>query len=83
MSAILQTLLSICNQLIATKEQLPAPLRHRKQIMETVFNIPIEAPFNDLPLLPTILKLGTDFIRIGEDSLLIDTQLEPKPYPIL
>ncbi|EDX02836.1 maestro heat-like repeat-containing protein family member 1 [Drosophila yakuba] len=65
MSAILQTLLSICNQLIATKEQLPAPLRHRKQIMETVFNIPIEAPFHDLPLLPTILKLGTDFIRIG------------------
>ncbi|XP_016988226.1 maestro heat-like repeat-containing protein family member 1 [Drosophila rhopaloa] len=65
MSAILQTLLSICNQLIATKEQLPAPLRHRKQIMETVFSIPIEAPFNDLPLLPTILKLGTDFIRIG------------------
>ncbi|XP_017099571.2 maestro heat-like repeat-containing protein family member 1 [Drosophila bipectinata] len=65
MSAILQTLLSICNQLIATKEQLPSPLRHRKQIMETVFSIPIEAPFNDLPLLPTILKLGTDFIRIG------------------
>ncbi|KAI8033359.1 maestro heat-like repeat-containing protein family member 1 [Drosophila gunungcola] len=65
MSAILQTLLSICNQLIATKDQLPAPLRHRKQIMETVFNIPIEAPFHDLPLLPTILKLGTDFIRIG------------------
>ncbi|KAH8300821.1 hypothetical protein KR018_005563, partial [Drosophila ironensis] len=65
MSAILQTLLSICNQLIATKEQLTAPLRHRKQIMETVFSIPIEAPFNDLPLLPTILKLGTDFIRIG------------------
>lgn len=66
MSAILQTLLSICNQLIVTKEQLPAPLKHRKQIMETVFSIPIESPFNDLPLLPTILKLGTDFIRIGE-----------------
>ncbi|KAH8397492.1 hypothetical protein KR222_008299, partial [Zaprionus bogoriensis] len=65
MSAILQTLLSICNQLIVTKEQLPAPLKHRKQIMETVFSIPIEAPFHDLPLLPTILKLGTDFIRIG------------------
>ncbi|KAH8303311.1 hypothetical protein KR059_006711 [Drosophila kikkawai] len=65
MSAILQTLLSICNQLIATKEQLTSPLRHRKQIMETVFSIPIEAPFHDLPLLPTILKLGTDFIRIG------------------
>lgn len=66
MSAILQTLLSICNQLIVTKEQLPAPLKHRKQIMETVFSIPIESPFHDLPLLPTILKLGTDFIRIGE-----------------
>ncbi|XP_026846537.1 maestro heat-like repeat-containing protein family member 1 [Drosophila persimilis] len=65
MSAILQTLLSICNQLIVTKEQLPAPLKYRKQIMETVFSIPIEAPFHDLPLLPTILKLGTDFIRIG------------------
>ncbi|EDW07993.1 maestro heat-like repeat-containing protein family member 1 [Drosophila mojavensis] len=65
MSAILQTLLSICNQLIVTKEQLPASLKHRKQIMETVFNIPIESPFTDLPLLPTILKLGTDFIRIG------------------
>ncbi|KAL7745291.1 hypothetical protein ACLKA6_015316 [Drosophila palustris] len=65
MSAILQTLLSICNQLIVTKEQLPAPLKHRKQIMETVFSIPIESPFHDLPLLPTILKLGTDFIRIG------------------
>lgn len=66
MSAILQTLLSICNQLIVTKEQLPAPLKHRKQIMETVFSIPIESPYHDLPLLPTILKLGTDFIRIGE-----------------
>ncbi|EDW00462.1 maestro heat-like repeat-containing protein family member 1 [Drosophila grimshawi] len=65
MSAILQTLLSICNQLIVTKEQLPTPLKLRKQIMETVFSIPIEAPFHDLPLLPTILKLGTDFIRIG------------------
>ncbi|XP_062140957.1 maestro heat-like repeat-containing protein family member 1 [Drosophila sulfurigaster albostrigata] len=70
MSAILQTLLSICNQLIVTKEQLPAPLKHRKQIMDTVFSIPIESPFHDLPLLPTILKLGTDFIRIGgSDSL--------------
>ncbi|XP_053949877.1 maestro heat-like repeat-containing protein family member 1 isoform X1 [Anastrepha ludens] len=65
MSAILKTLLSICNQIIATKEQLTAPLKYRKQIMEAVFSIPIEAPFNDLPLLPTILKLGTDFIRIG------------------
>ncbi|KAH8408933.1 hypothetical protein KR009_004065 [Drosophila setifemur] len=71
MSAILQTLLSICNQLIATKEQLPSPLRHRNQIMVTVFSIPIEAPFHDLPLLPTILKLGTDFIRIGKRSVLI------------
>uniref|UniRef100_W8B438 HEAT repeat-containing protein 7A n=1 Tax=Ceratitis capitata TaxID=7213 RepID=W8B438_CERCA len=65
MSAILKTLLSICNQIIATKEQLTAPLKYRKQIMDAVFSIPIEAPFNDLPLLPTILKLGTDFIRIG------------------
>ncbi|XP_036319611.1 maestro heat-like repeat-containing protein family member 1 isoform X2 [Rhagoletis pomonella] len=65
MSAILKTLLSICNQIIATKEQMTAPLKYRKQIMEAVFSIPIEAPFNDLPLLPTILKLGTDFIRIG------------------
>ncbi|XP_036218360.2 maestro heat-like repeat-containing protein family member 1 isoform X2 [Bactrocera oleae] len=65
MSAILKTLLSICNQIIATKEELTAPLKYRKQIMEAVFSIPIEAPFNDLPLLPTILKLGTDFIRIG------------------
>ncbi|XP_067641697.1 maestro heat-like repeat-containing protein family member 1 [Eurosta solidaginis] len=65
MSAILRTLLSICNQIIATQEQLPAPLKYRKQIMEAVFSIPMEAPFNDLPLLPIILKLGTDFIRIG------------------
>ncbi|XP_030379317.1 maestro heat-like repeat-containing protein family member 1 [Scaptodrosophila lebanonensis] len=68
MSAILKTLLSICNQIIVTKEELTSPLKYRKQIMETVFSIPIEAPFDDLPLLPTILKLGTDFIRIGGDD---------------
>ncbi|EDW26965.1 GL16511 [Drosophila persimilis] len=66
MSAILQTLLSICNQLIVTKEQLPAPLKYRKQIMETVFSIPHRgAPSTTCPCCPTILKLGTDFIRIG------------------
>lgn len=66
MSAILKTLLSICNQMIAMKEQITAPLKYRKHIMEAVFNIPIEAPYDDLPLLPIILKLGTDFIRIGK-----------------
>ncbi|XP_037937938.1 maestro heat-like repeat-containing protein family member 1 [Teleopsis dalmanni] len=68
MSAILKTLLSTCNQIIAIKEELTEPLKYRKQIMEAVFSIPIEAPFDDLPLLPTILKLGTDFIRIGGDD---------------
>ncbi|XP_065363715.1 maestro heat-like repeat-containing protein family member 1 isoform X1 [Calliphora vicina] len=68
MSAILKTLLSICNQMINTKEKMPSPLKYRKQIMEAVFSIPIEQPFDDLPLLPTILKLGTDFIRIGGEE---------------
>lgn len=68
MSAILKTLLSICNQMIHTKEKMPSPLKYRKQIMEAVFSIPIEQPFDDLPLLPIILKLGTDFIRIGAEE---------------
>ncbi|XP_075158391.1 maestro heat like repeat family protein c11.1 isoform X1 [Haematobia irritans] len=68
MAAILKTLLSICNQMINSKESLTTPLKYRKQIMEAVFSIPIEAPFDDLPLLPVILKLGTDFIRIGVED---------------
>lgn len=68
MSAILKALLSICNQMINAKEKMPSPLKYRKQIMEAVFSIPIEQPFDDLPLLPTILKLGTDFIRIGGEE---------------
>lgn len=68
MSAILKTLLSICNQMINTKETQTTPLKYRKQIMEAVFSIPIEPPFDDLPLLPVILKLGTDFIRIGRED---------------
>lgn len=68
MTAILKTLLSICNQMITTKEKMSSPLKYRKQIMEAVFSIPIEQPFDDLPLLPTILKLGTDFIRIGAEE---------------
>ncbi|XP_058977775.1 maestro heat-like repeat-containing protein family member 1 isoform X1 [Musca domestica] len=68
MSAILKTLLSICNQMISAKETQKTPLKYRKQIMEAVFSIPIEPPFDDLPLLPVILKLGTDFIRIGGDD---------------
>ncbi|EDW81982.1 uncharacterized protein Dwil_GK25557 [Drosophila willistoni] len=73
MSAILQTLLSICHQLIVTKDELPGTLKQRKKIMETVFSIPIEMPFSDLPLLPVILKLGTDFIRIGASEMNDDT----------
>lgn len=68
MSAILKTLLSICNQMIKSRDQVPSPFKYRKQIMEAVFSIPIQQPFDDLPLLPTILKLGTDFIRIGGEE---------------
>ncbi|XP_037882576.1 maestro heat-like repeat-containing protein family member 1 [Glossina fuscipes] len=68
MSAILKTLCSICNQLIRAKGNVKTSLKYRKQIMEAVFNIPIEPPFDDLPLLPIILKLGTDFICIGDEE---------------
>uniref|UniRef100_A0A1A9WCB3 Uncharacterized protein n=1 Tax=Glossina brevipalpis TaxID=37001 RepID=A0A1A9WCB3_9MUSC len=68
MSAILNTLCSICNQFIKAKGSVKASLKYRKQIMEAVFNIPIEPPFDDLPLLPIILKLGTDFICLGDEE---------------
>ncbi|XP_055840897.1 maestro heat-like repeat-containing protein family member 1 isoform X1 [Episyrphus balteatus] len=68
MKVTLRTLLSICNQILRFKEVYTNPLKFRKPMMDAVFSIQIEAPFDELPLLPTILKLGTSFVRIDTDN---------------
>lgn len=64
----LKTLLSVCNQVQRFKEVYTQPFKFRKPMMDAVLSIQIEAPFDELPLLPTILKLGTCFVRIDSEN---------------
>lgn len=70
MSAILKTLLNICQKLSIIGEVAidSGPAKCRKEIVEAVFNIPLVAPYDDLPLLSIILKLGTAFIYCDKDE---------------
>lgn len=68
-SAILNTFLRITEVILKAKENdISVELKVRNEIIQGIFNIPIEPPFENLPLLPYILKLGTDLIKIEHDD---------------
>lgn len=68
-NSILNTFLKVTDRILKAKgNENTVELKLRNEIIQAIFNIPIEQPFENLPILPYILKLGTDLIKIEHDD---------------